>query len=344
MFLEQDILNICKLYTIETVSVEFLGVSHNTVYKVNCGSPFILRIVSPNHRSRDELVSEVDFLLFLNSQGANVNRPIASLSKQMIIEQSIQNEKYYIIAFSFVEGVSWRERSDDDCRLEHIGRQLGKIHNISTKYKPYNVMKRRSHSQSQHLTNGLNIFFKYNNSLYNCFIEFLKVLDCLDKNNYNYGLTHGDFLFSNYNITSDNHVEIFDFDECEYSWYLSDIAVCIYYYLLGGNPSELSLKVNEAENSLTLFMTGYLQENSLPLSELNHIDMFFKQRDYILLSTILGQGKNEFTMWEKSFLEGALERTINNKPFVNINIDKIVNRIEKSQHHNMSIIRIKNTR
>lgn len=325
MFTEQDILLICKYYTKDTVSFELMGVSHNIVYRINCNTPFILRITPSKHRTMNELLSEIDFLMFLHQKGANVNRPILSLNKSAIIECDIHNETYYITAFSIADGLNWIERNDDDRRIDVIGQALGKIHNISKQYKPCNAASRRNSLESQHLTKGFSIFSDYDIQVYNKYLSFIDELKALPKDSQSYGLTHGDFLFSNYNITQDNKVSVFDFDECEYSWFISDIAVCIYYYLLGGNPSELTNKTQEAKSLMSLFMSGYIKENRICANDFEKIDLFFRQRDYILLSTILGRGDKELNWWDKAFVEGALNRIINNKPFVDVRFSELFN-------------------
>lgn len=322
MFGEQDVLLICKHYTNDAVSFDLLGVSHNIVYKINCSAPFILRFTPSRHRRIDEILSEIDFILFLHQNGAIVNKPIMTLDKLAVVECNIQDEAYCVSAFSPVEGIDWRERCDDDRRMNFIGQELGRIHRISKQYNPRKVVFRRNSIDSQHLTKGYSIFENYSIQVYNKYLCYINELKSLPKDNMNYGLTHGDFLFSNYNITRDNKVSVFDFDECEYSWFISDIAVCIYYYLLGGNPSEMIYKTEEAKSLMSLFMSGYNKENTLCINDFEKIDLFFKQRDYILLSTIIGRGKNELSWWDKLFVEGAVDRILNDKPFVDVTFNK----------------------
>ena len=171
---------------------------------------------------------------------------------------------------------------------------------------------------------GLSIFKEYDIRIYEKLLTFIDELNAITRDAQNYGLTHGDFLFSNYNITTDNKVNVFDFDECEYSWFISDIAICAYYYLLGGNPSELHLKSEEARSSFILFMSGYNAENQLDDKEFERMDVFFKQRDFILLSTIIGRGDSEPHWWDKMLIEGALDRVMNDKPFVDVSFQESI--------------------
>lgn len=300
-----------------------LGVSHNIVYKIICSDPFILRITPLKHRNKDEILAELDFLNFLHQNGANVNNPILTLTNLPVVDCEIQNEVYYLTAFTLSDGLNWKERGNDDSRIGFIGQELGKIHCISKQYNPCNVVFRRNSVDSQHLTKGFSIFKKYDIRVYNKYLDFINEFKNLTKDNQSYGLTHGDFLFCNYNITQDNKVSVYDFDECEYSWFISDIAVCIYYYLLGGNPAELFSKTDEAKSLLRQFMLGYIKENLLCNKQFEKIDLFFKQRDYILLSTFIGRGETELSWWEKLFVEGALDRILNDKPFIDVKFNEL---------------------
>ncbi len=74
-------------------------------------------------------------------------------------------------------------------------------------------------------------------------------------------------------------------------------------------------------------MSGYLIENELPVEELEQIDIFFKLRDYILLSTIIEKDEVKLNGWDEKLLNGALERVFNNKPLVDIDVRKITKQL-----------------
>jgi Ser/Thr protein kinase RdoA (MazF antagonist) len=131
-----------------------------------------------------------------------------------------------------------------------------------------------------------------------------------------FGFVYGDFLFSNYFFDDDNNIFIFDFDECEYSWFIYNIVVCMYYYLLGADPTELHEKVEEAEEMFFHIIVGYIIEYELDMECLRNIDLFFQLRDYVLLSSILESSVNNLSGWNKSFVEGATGRLLAGKPFI----------------------------
>jgi len=323
MFSEEAISDFAHRYTEVFFSVELIGVSHNTVYKINCAIPFILRITSDRHRNKTELIGELDFITHLHNLGAHVASPIPSLVNELVTEVYCDNGRMFLSAFTIAEGLQWHERVDIDY-FRHIGQELGRIHKCSHSYKAAEGICRRQYYDSQHLVSAFGVFKDHNPELHKTYELFLERISRLPKSTDNYGLIHGDFLLSNYNITLSNKVTVYDFDECEYSWYISDIATALYYYLTGGDPAHVAERGVDARTALTEFMSGYLKENKLPFDELRRLDIFFRLRDYVLLSTILGRNDESLSWWDALLLPAAMDRVLNDKPFVDIDIDFII--------------------
>ena len=332
MFTKETLLSLAKRYTSKVDSVELLGESHNTVYKINCDNPFILRITSVRHRSRNELLSELDFILFLHNNNVPVATPMQSFSGDIIIEYVFEDDILFIIAFKMADGMQWCEKKDDIYRndtyyLKSIGISLGKIHKAARNYQILNNIPRRKYFEGQHLIKAYDIFEKYNAELYKSYKRFMQDLSLLNKNSENFGLTHGDYLMSNYNITIDNKVIVYDFDECEYSWFVSDIAVYMYYYITGPDPLSVESKDHTAIKAILLFMSGYLSENDLPLNELKQLNLFFILRDYVLLSMIIEKGEENYSWWDEKLVKAAVPRILERKSFVDIDIDLIIKQL-----------------
>jgi Putative homoserine kinase type II (protein kinase fold) len=328
MFSEEIALLFAKKYTSDITSAELLGVSHNTVYKINCKNPFILRITSGNHRSKEEIIGEIDFLTFLSNNGVNVAIPIPTLSDDMIAEHDLENGIVLAVAFTIADGMQWeeQERVDRDY-IEYIGRELGRIHKCSQTYIVDKGHSRRQYNENQHLKKAYDIFENYNSDLSKAYKQLMEQLPQTSRTKANFGLTHGDFMFSNYTLTKDNKVTVYDFDECEYSWFISDIATFLYFHLISAEPSKTAIKIDGAEEVIVNFMLGYLTENDLPLEGLKLLDIFFKLREYTLLSSIL-ENEKSFGQWGELLIPVALKRLITYKPFVDVDLNLIINKIK----------------
>lgn len=327
MSVENRIFDIAGLYAVNNMKYKNLYGFHNQVYQITGDTNFILRIASSLHRSKEETLSEIDFLLYLKEKGISLSSPIMGLDGEYVYEISNGNERYIISAFEIAKGNDFRTRGDDNnTRLIEVGCMLGKLHKYSKLYKPHKIGLRRQWNESQHLLKAGNLFKTNYPELKVKFDKFIFEMNNQPKDNDSYGLIHGDFLFSNY-FFDDNNITIIDFDECEYSWFVYDIAVCMYYYLLGGNPSELETKIEEAESILFNLLTGYIEENSIDIRWIKSIDLFFRMREFVLLSTMSEIPYNSLIGWQKSFFDGAYERQMTDKPFIQADYVKVYSRL-----------------
>lgn len=332
MLKDEDVRAIAYLFTENVVTIENLYGFHNYIYKIIGDSSFVLRISKQDYQKEEATKSEIDFILYLKENNVPVAIPIRALSGQYVHNVSFESGRYIVSAFEVSKGKDFRSRGNDEKeRFIIIGQTIGKIHRLSKEYKPINVISRRLWDNSPHLVKALKLFSDYNIDLSRKFDEYMILMKKWPKSNQNFGLIHGDFLFSNYFFDDCNNISIFDFDECEYSWYIYDIAVCMYYYLLGYDPKELSGKVKEAEEMFYYLMRGYQGEYHIDVNCLANFDVFFKMREFVLLSSILETSKDNLSGWSRDFVEGALYRQLNGKCFINVNFTDIYARAKRCE-------------
>lgn len=325
MFAESQAATFALYFSNTVHSAVNLGGFHNHVYLVKGDSDFVLRVSTAQHRSLGATGAEVDFLRYLAANGASVARPLQGLDGRFVYECQQEGCSWVITAFSVARGRDWRNRgSDEGDRLIRIGKTIGKIHRLSRAYQPTGHRLRRQWHESQHMAKAEALLRHYDPRLAGIFQEYLGEMKRLPQDGAGFGLIHGDYLFSNYHVDG-NDVIVFDFDECEYSWFMYDIAVCMYYYLLGGNPSELPGKTQEAEEMLCHLLRGYLQENEMDVFWIKNIDLFFQMREFVLLSTTLERFSGTLEGWQKSFFEGAVDRRLNHRPFIKSSFDRACN-------------------
>lgn len=321
-FKESELLVIAKHFDTSAIKIDFLRKSHNYIFKVTCSNaPFILRVSSEKHRSIQQIESEIDFQCYLYKNGAPVVTPIFTSEGKCVIIYKTEGQNYFVSALSWAKGDNWDNRSDYTTQKQiNIGKALGSIHRLSKKYTPKGIVKRRFWYESQHLIQARKIFLNYNSDLYRIFIEYMEEMKTLSKEDNVFGLTHGDYLLSNYMIDDKDNVTVFDFDECEYSWYATDISICLHCYLIGASPEQLSTRADVAETMLYNILLGYKSESSITENMVWGLEPLFKMRDFIYLSTILT--KEKLYEWDESFIKTCLDRLLNNKPFLKFDLTK----------------------
>jgi len=108
-------------------------------------------------------------------------------------------------------------------------------------------------------------------------------LDGLPKDRDAYGLIHSDIHVGNFFVDENKITGFFDFDRCCYKWFVSEIAVILYYPLymspLAEDPAKQKAFVSYF---LPLFMQGYERENRLPAGWQEQLELFLRVRDAIL--------------------------------------------------------------
>lgn len=306
-------------------SVTYLARCRNRIYKADCGSySIVLRLTSSSYRTKEEIIEELSFQNYLYENGAPVSQPIQYENGQWCTEVRIDEEQYCVSAFRFVEGKNWDER--DDIKKEvlyNIGKALGKVHALSETYEEKRKIRRMWYEQ-QELLNVPALFEKYNPALLDEFEKFMDQMKLLQSESESFGLTHGDFLMSNY-LVNGNQVTIIDFDECEYSWYAMDLAICLRCYLLGMDPENLSMKSGLAEKIYYNLIQGYCSERKVTPDMVYALNQYIAVRDYIELSQLLQAIDEgiELNDIENTLLDGALDRVMNQKAFIDFDLARI---------------------
>ena len=311
--------------------VAFLRNSHNLIYRAACGpgDRFLLRLTPERHRDAAQIAGELAFQLYLYDNGAPVVTPLRA-GDRYILPVTMGGRSYCAAAFSWADGRNWDERCDHEPEIFfRIGKALGHIHRLSKAYVPAGTEKRRLWSESQHLLRAPALLQAYNPALCGIFRECMAEIKSLPADGADFGLTHGDYLLSNYMITKDNRVTVFDFDECEYAWYAMDLAICMHCYLIGPAPALLPAQADAAEAMLYVLLRGYTSETPVSREMLLRLQSLFRVRDFIYLSSILE--KNEkLTGWNKAFAETCTDRLLNHRPFLEFSMERARELLESS--------------
>jgi len=312
------VIGFAELYTARIDAFELKKGGHNDVYLIKGSDDFALRVTPASHRSAPEIDSELHFMLYLKANGVPLAKPLQGKDGAYCYQRGDNT----ISAFEFAAGEDFWGRTEYPARLMEIGRTLGKIHRLSKAYVPAGVQPRRQWDANPHLVKAAAIFRDHDKRLSEAFEAYMVHMAQLRKDDDSYGLIHGDYLLSNYVFDQDD-ITVFDFDDCEYSWFVSDIAVCMLYYLIGGDPRGLERRAKEAGEWFSLIMRGYLTENTIGTDQIENMDLFFRMREYNLLSYNWEKKSEGFSRWQRDLVNGILQRIRHGKPFADIDFVSI---------------------
>jgi Ser/Thr protein kinase RdoA (MazF antagonist) len=278
---------ICSALNLKTASLKFLKYSQNFVYSYSTENvETILRITSGHHRSRVQIESEIEWINFLYARGANVCQPIPIINGGMVQTIHLQNDSLYCVLFRKASGrpVTNAEISKDLYFLH--GAATGKLHRLSKEFKPANSFRRFNWDENRLFTKDPAEYLPKGTK--ESIIELIPCLlaeaNSIDKNRESYGLIHFDLNYNNFFING-SAIEIFDFDNCSFGYFVNDVAKALYSSVFtyhrnkfGHDHSEfVSPKVDQnLEEVWEPFWNGYKSENVINNAWWDQIGLFFE--------------------------------------------------------------------
>jgi Ser/Thr protein kinase RdoA (MazF antagonist) len=319
---DNTIIDFAKLYTDIVDDFEMKSGGSNNIYIIKGNKNFALRITPVSHRNFEEIKSEIAFMLYLHSNRVPLTKPIQGIDGEYCYERQTENKNWIISAFEIAIGEDYRTRVYPPERIFIVGKTLGKIHRLSKKYVPVGVQPRRQWHQNYYMSNANKVFKNYDEKLFNIFKDYINQLANLPKDNDSFGLIHGDYVLMNY-FFDKNNITVFDFDDCQYSWFINDIATWMVRFMIGAEPTKLNSRTKEAAEYFSDFMQGYLTENTISMEQVENIDLFFKMTEYSMLVYILERKSDGLNKWGSEVVEGILERILNGKVFIDVDFVSI---------------------
>jgi amicoumacin kinase len=302
--------------------VKKLGDFENYVFEVSHGDTLvILRITHSSHRSKDEIYAELDWMNYLNNQKVNCPAVFESVNNQIIeVLQAADGSFFYGCLYSKVPGNPVKISSEEfnEQLFYAWGKAIGQMHCVTKNYKPSKETKLRPSWEDEELLD-IETYVPNEEKIIKNSNLLINELKLLPKNKDNFGLIHSDIHSGNFFYDGES-VHVFDFDDCSYHWYASDIAIPLYYSILYGYHSESEReRVQFAHKFLTYFVEGYEQYNSLPEGWKEQLPLFFNLRD-ITLFTVLHKKipTEERDESLNKMIEGLRMRIINREPIVKL--------------------------
>jgi amicoumacin kinase len=303
--------------------VKKLGAFENYVFEVYLeDKPMILRITHSSHRSDNEILAELDWINYLHEHDVRCPAAFTS-SKNKLIETLPAGDGscFYACLFSKVPGNPVKIKSNEFNEQLFIawGKAIGQMHSVTKDYKPRKKdIKLRPTWEEEELLDIDNYVPEEKEMIKNTKL-LIKELELLARSKDNFGLIHSDIHSGNFFYDGES-VHVFDFDDCSYHWFASDIAIPLYYSILYGYQDTSDLEREQfAMNFLAHFIKGYEQHNTLPKGWKEQLPLFFMLRDVTLYSVlhkkILPEDRDETI---NKMLEALRLRIIKREPIVRI--------------------------
>lgn len=288
---------------------------HNTIYEGTYkDTPIIIRIST--RRTKKEIEEEIRVLDTIKDKVYVVEPIEIESDKVMELDGSV------MAFFKKSEGLNWNETKLKDKEHFNAGKELGLLHKAFQELGEVDRPTYDKHPDIELIKDSTPFYQKHTKAL-------LKTIASWEKSPKEYGLIHGDYLFGNL-LFHEKGVTILDFDDIEYGYYLYDIAVYLFYLLLGGDPQGIHEEPNI--EVFKNFMKGYRSVNEETVLDFDKLQTLFRLRQLKLLGTITKTiDPDTYGDWQKGYIKLANSQLKKDDPFVEIPYQSIYETLSKDK-------------
>jgi Ser/Thr protein kinase RdoA (MazF antagonist) len=276
----------------------------------------------------NQTLGMLEWVSFLAQQGAPVTAPLPSIKNHLLESLTHYGTRYTMTAFEKAEGTlaenippsEW-----DEALFHNIGRAAGKLHHLSAGYHPSRPTFNRPHwFEAYEIQKAMDKLAATDSPAREKLASLIHELRQLPTSPTDFGLIHGDLHFANFIIQPGDQVTIIDFDDCVYGWFAMDIVMALFDILVLYNAGSDEESQRFARLFLSSYLSGYRQENDLPMFWQRQIPQFLKLKELCIYATLIGhQDINQSETWVGRFMRDRSTRIAKDLPYVNIEFSSL---------------------
>ncbi|WP_406687512.1 phosphotransferase enzyme family protein [Rossellomorea vietnamensis] len=307
-----------------------LGDFENYVYEVHKGEvPYILRLTHSSHRSKGEVEAELQWINYLHKHGVNVSLVNDSETGNLVEVLETGDTHFFVCLFDKAPGkpVMMDDPLFDDDLFYKWGKLTGHMHRVTKGYVQ-DENKRERWDQDDVLD-------------YDNYLSSVEDRDIIEKGRLNkenirgfketqdsFGLIHSDIHPGNF-FYQDGDLHVFDFDDSMQFFFVSDVAIPLYYSVWWKFRNEtLEIRSRFGERFLIAFLQGYVAECEIGDEWVKRIPHFLLLRDLTLYTVFHKKWDLEnLSEREQSLLTQIRERLHRDEPIVELDYDKILTEV-----------------
>ncbi|MFF2855730.1 phosphotransferase enzyme family protein [Peribacillus sp. NPDC058002] len=261
-----------------------LGDAENYVFEVyRDGTPYILRMTHQSHRTKGQVLAELKWIEFLQNNSSEIPKVLSSKENNLVeIVKGSDGTEFYCCLFEKAPGVRMKvtDENFDEPLFFEWGRTIGQMHKQTKNYQP-ETKYRRLDWHEEELLNAELYQSDVTGQLMHQQESIKKNLDALPVHQDNFGLIHSDIHNGNFHF-HEGKIHVFDFDDCSYHWFASDLAIPLYYLIWSLEREGIKGLDEYAAKFMRAFIKGYETENILAPEAYETIPLFLKLRDLTL--------------------------------------------------------------
>lgn len=267
---------------------------------------FILRIGHNSRRPADQVQGEAEFLNYLAGGGLSVPQVLPSRTSNLVEPIPASDGSHFVAAlFEKAPGHPVKRVDWGAVLFRNMGAFMGRMHRLSRQFQPSKPRFKRldiTHDIQQLRQYALKALPPGDEPILQAYDSLCAEILALPQDTAGYGLAHIDFHSGNFFITDEGKITLFDFDDCQYAWYVYDIAMALFYVIPHhcASPEDL----DRAGTFLAEFWAGYQSSGELDPAWLQQIPLFLRLREldlYIIIHRSMDV--NNLDPWCASFMK-----------------------------------------
>lgn len=272
----------CAKYGLTLNELVCIGGFQNMVYEYHQNNTsYILRFTHSSLRTQEALGAELEWILHLSDHQVPVSRPILSLQGNWFETVDLGVSYFMVSSFEKAKGqkMNYPKCLQSVDLFEKCGSITGRMHQLAKSYKP--IQKRHTWQQNYYLRNAAEFIPPEQTLVLGNCNQLMGEIMNLTYGKESYGLIHGDINVGNFFVDQDA-ITLFDFDECQYSWFVEDIAVQLYYMVYVYGNDSLKERSLQCQLFMEHFLRGYNRENTISDESLKQMPLFLRLREIIV--------------------------------------------------------------
>ena len=308
-------------FGIKPEQIEELDGFESFIYQFQRGDQDgILRITHSLRRTPGQIRGELDWINYLKAGGAGVAQALPDLNGELLVEIDDNSDGVFLAnTFEMAEGETYNAPWDVEFTHEY-GRQIGLMHKLTAAYQPPDPTWKRPEWDDPVNLEVIDFIPSGQEVIKKIYLDLVQETRALPKDPGSYGLIHQDAHRGNFFVNQDGKFTFFDFDDSSYSWYVEDIALVLFYGVMGQeDPTGFTRRF------LNGFLPGYFSVNKLDPNWFEKIPLFLKRRELDLYAVIHRSFDVE-TMddpWCIWYLDGRKERLEEEIPYLDFDFSQL---------------------
>jgi len=270
---------------------------------------YILRLTDSHLRSLEEVYGELAFIDQAKAFGLGVAGYIVLKGQDPVSLIRLEDKTYYGVVFDKApgQGMTYGEYLNNPKMFYDLGRLVGGLHQASRSLD-LGEISRPTFEDNSYLRTYKSYLPDQDKALRIAFEKHIRKIKGLQFSPEDWGLIHGDLNIGNFFLDGD-HMTLFDFDECQVSAYIEDIAICLFYTVYMYNDDDLEARIAQGQLFMEHFLKGYTQVSDLNKALLAYIPDYLRLREMIVLVGIYKKwDMNQLTQWQGEYLKSSKRR------------------------------------